>query len=155
LVRAAFFAAADRWPALLARAIERACRDSALRDTADRPSRFSALRTARDRLAEGLLREGLLRFRVLGRAVSRLVLLRPAVFPAVFPGLGSFTPAWRAFDSPMAIACLVERAPCFPSRTWWISSRTNSPAWVDGDFPSRASSRARSIVLRSGMLPSF
>jgi hypothetical protein len=32
-------------------------------------------------------------------------------------GAGSFTPDRRAFDRPMAIACFVERAPCFPSRT--------------------------------------
>jgi hypothetical protein len=31
---------------------------------------------------------------------------------------GSFTPARRAFDRPIAIACSGERAPCFPSRTW-------------------------------------
>ena len=31
-------------------------------------------------------------------------------------GGGSLTPARRALDKPMAIACLVERAPCFPSR---------------------------------------
>ena len=34
-----------------------------------------------------------------------------------FGALGSFTPARRAFDNPIAIACLVERAPCLPSRT--------------------------------------
>jgi hypothetical protein len=66
----------------------------------------------------------------------------------------SFTPARRAFDSPIAIACFVDRAPCFPSRTWCISSRTNSPAWVVGDFPWRSSSLARSIVCFSGMLSS-
>ncbi|PYO46704.1 MAG: hypothetical protein DMD72_12050 [Gemmatimonadetes bacterium] len=63
------------------------------------------------------------------------------------------TPARRAFDSPMAIACSVDRAPCFPSRMWCISSRTNSPACVDGDFPSRASSLARSMVSASGTIP--
>ena len=31
---------------------------------------------------------------------------------------------------------LAERAPCLPSRMW-ISSRTNSPAWVLADFPWR------------------
>src|SRR6188472_1484529 len=51
----------------------------------------------------------------------------------------------------IAIACLVERAPCLPSRTWWISSRTNSPAWVLADLPSRLSRRARSMVFFSGM----
>src|SRR5271165_6063635 len=54
----------------------------------------------------------------------------------------------------MATACLGDRAPCLPSRTWWISSRTNSPACVEGDLPSRASSRALSSVSFSGMVPS-
>jgi len=31
-------------------------------------------------------------------------------------GASKFTPERRAFDKPMAIACLVERAPCLPSR---------------------------------------
>ena len=54
----------------------------------------------------------------------------------------SGTPARRAFDSPIAIACLVERAPCLPWRTCSISSCTNSPAAVDGRL-----SRAQ-LVLR-------
>ena len=33
------------------------------------------------------------------------------------PGAGSFTPARRALERPMAIACFGERAPCLPSRT--------------------------------------
>jgi len=66
-------------------------------------------------------------------------------------GGGSFTPARRAFDSPIAIACSVEATPCLPSRTWSISSRTNSPACVDGDFPSRSSFFARCRVDFSGM----
>ena len=45
-----------------------------------------------------------------------------------FSGGGSGTPARRAFDRPIAIACFVERAPCLPWRTWSISSCTNSPA---------------------------
>ncbi len=66
-------------------------------------------------------------------------------------GGASFTPARRAFESPMAIACFVDRAPCLPSRIWSISSRTNSPACVLGAFPSRASFRALSMVLFSGI----
>src|SRR2546423_15482820 len=66
-----------------------------------------------------------------------------------FPGRG--TPARRAFESPMAIACLVERAPCLPLRMSSISSRTNSPATVLADFPARAFLRARSSVRFSGM----
>ncbi len=45
-----------------------------------------------------------------------------------FVGGDNFTPARRAFDKPIAIACMAERAPCFPSRMCSISSRTNSPA---------------------------
>src|SRR6187455_2964275 len=52
----------------------------------------------------------------------------------------------------MAMACLVERAPCLPSRMWCISSLTNSPAAVEGVFPSRRSSSALSFVFLSGMV---
>src|SRR5207245_117853 len=76
------------------------------------PSRFSATSVARERLRDGADRAGL--------RVVRAV-----------PGFGGrSTPARRAFDSPIAIACLAERAPCLPSRTCSISSRTNSPACV-------------------------
>src|SRR6266849_9730535 len=51
----------------------------------------------------------------------------------------------------MAMACLVLRAPCLPSRMWSISSCTNSPAWVLGAFPSRASFLAFWMVLFSGI----
>jgi hypothetical protein len=71
------------------------------------------------------------------------------VFP--FVGGGSLTPARRAFESPMAIACFVDRAPCLPLRMWCISSRTNSLAWVVGAFPSCRSLRARFNVCFSGM----
>jgi hypothetical protein len=37
---------------------------------------------------------------------------------ALAGGDGSSTPARRAFERPIAIACFVERAPCLPSRTW-------------------------------------
>jgi hypothetical protein len=37
---------------------------------------------------------------------------------ALAGGDGRSTPERRAFESPIAIACLAERAPCFPSRTW-------------------------------------
>src|SRR5688572_29639624 len=65
------------------------------------------------------------------------------------------TPARRAFDRPMAMACLALRAPCSPSRMWWISSRTNSPAWVLADAPRRLARRARSTVAFSGIRTSF
>ena len=45
-----------------------------------------------------------------------------------FSGGGRSTPARRALERPIAIACSVDRAPCLPSRTCSISSRTNSPA---------------------------
>src|SRR5688572_2669701 len=51
------------------------------------------------------------------------------------------------------MACLADRAPCFPSRTCSISSRTNALACVLGDFPSRLAFRARSKVFFSGMVP--
>jgi hypothetical protein len=60
-------------------------------------------------------------------------------------------PARLALLSPIAIACCGERTPCFPSRTCSISSRTNSPAAVDGDLPSRRSSSARFFVDSSGI----
>jgi hypothetical protein len=37
---------------------------------------------------------------------------------ALAGGFGNLTPERLAFDSPIAIACFVDRAPCFPSRTW-------------------------------------
>jgi len=83
------------------------------------------------------------------RAAARRV--RADVVP--FFGAGSLTPAFRAFDSPIAIACFVERAPCFPSRMWSISSRTNSPACVDGARPARFAARARLSVVFSGIRP--
>jgi hypothetical protein len=87
-----------------------------LRDAAARDSRCNTRSVARDR--RGLTAP-----------------LRGRVRAPAFPRGGSFTPALRALDSPIAIACLADRAPCFPSRTWWISSLTNSPACVDGDLP--------------------
>src|SRR5436190_19514515 len=63
----------------------------------------------------------------------------------------SGTPARRALERPMAIACFAERAPCAPLRMSSISSRTNSPATVLADLPARAFRRARSRVRFSGM----
>jgi hypothetical protein len=81
------------------RAADFANRDNAFRDVVERDSRFNRRSIARERLADG-------------RPVRRLV----ARF-AAFPFAGIRTPARLAFDSPIAIACFVERAPCFPSRT--------------------------------------
>ena len=58
-------------------------------------------------------RSGPLRPRLNSRSATRRV--RADVVP--FFGGGRSTPARRALESPMAMACLVERAPCFPSRT--------------------------------------
>jgi hypothetical protein len=99
---------------------------------------------ARERVVDGLLDELALRR-------SLLALRRVALDPDF--GGGNFTPDRRAFDNPMAIACFVDRAPCFPSRTCSISSRTNSPAWVLGAFPSALSCLARSSVSFSGITP--
>lgn len=61
------------------------------------------------------------------------------------------TPARRASESPIAMACFAFFAPCWPSRIWSISRRTNSPACVLADLPSRLSCFARSMVSLSGM----
>lgn len=140
-VLAAFLAAADLCAAPRLLALERACRAKARCDAAACPSRFSARRTAVARFLEDLRTPPFL-----ARAVSRAACRRVRADAARRFGWRSSTPARLAFESPIAIACLVERAPCLPSLMWCISSRTNSPACVDGDFPSRASSLARSIV---------
>jgi hypothetical protein len=53
----------------------------------------------------------------------------------------------------MAIACLADRAPCFPLRIWRTSSRTNSPACVLGALPSRRSfgSAGDGFLVRHGV----
>jgi len=150
LVRTAFLAAALRDDAPRRRALPFACRASERCDAAERPSRRSARFTPRERVRDGRRRE-----RDFPRAVSCAAFSRVSAEVDPFLGAGSFTPARRAFDSPIAIACCGDRAPCLPSRTWWISSRTNSPAWVLGDLPSRASSCALSIVSFSGMTTSL
>ena len=145
-VGAAFFAARERLALERCRAAERAWRDNALREADRRDSRLSACRTARERVRDGLLRDFALRK---SRAACFFVLAEPLL------GGGNFTPARRALDKPIAMACCGERAPCFPSRMCSISSRTNSPACVEGDFPSRSSSRALSIVSCSGITKRF
>ena len=66
---------------------------------------------------------------------------------------GTSTPARRASESPIAMACRAFFAPCLPLRIWSISRCTNSPAWVLADLPARLSRSARRIVSLSGMLP--
>jgi hypothetical protein len=109
LVRAALRADARREAADRRRAADVACLDSAFRDAARLGSRFKARRMARERRDDGLVR---LRPARLAEAALRFVLgLEPA------GGAGSFTPARRAFERPIATACFVDRAPCLPSRT--------------------------------------
>ena len=109
-VRTAFRAAAFKDPTPRFRAAERACRASADLEAAARPSRRRAERTAPARLADGLVldRERLRACCALRRVLSEVV---------PFSGGASSTPARRAFDRPIATACLGDRAPCFPSRT--------------------------------------
>jgi hypothetical protein len=85
------------------------------------------------------------------QALVRLISVFGALAGALRFGGGRLTPARRASDNPMAMACLVERAPCSPCRILSISSRTNSPAWVEADLPSRLSRRAFAIARLSGM----
>jgi hypothetical protein len=102
-------AAALRAPGDRRRAALFACRDSDCLDAALRPSRFSAPLTARARFVE----------RRAPRPAARVAdsALRLVVRFADAGGGGSSTPARRAFERPIAIACFVERAPCLPSRT--------------------------------------
>jgi hypothetical protein len=88
-----------RFPAAL-----RACLERAFLDAPERPSLFNAFNVACERLREGFCRLELC-----------LALLLLEALPA--GGGGSFTPAFRAFESPIAMACLGERTPCLPSRT--------------------------------------
>jgi hypothetical protein len=120
-VRAAFFAAAERDRAERCLATRFACPDNACLDAERRLSRLSARFVARDRFREGFLRRPARPF-ARSRFAWRFVRSLPRL------GGGNSTPARRAFERPMAIACSGERAPCSPSRMCSISSRTNSPA---------------------------
>jgi hypothetical protein len=88
----------------------RACRDSAFRDAALCPSRFNAFDVARERFDDLADFFPLFALRISRAACSF------TSYEESGDG-GNSTPARRAFDSPIAIACLVDRAPCFPSRT--------------------------------------
>ena len=130
-MRAALRAEAFRLDGPRRLAAECVCLDSASRDVVVRDSRLRAFETACERFRDVALRPP----ETWPAAASRSALCRVAT--EVVPGLGGgrSTPARRAFDKPMAMACLVDRAPCFPSRTCSISSRTNSPACVLGALP--------------------
>src|SRR5262249_5778304 len=105
-VRTAFSAARWRDALLRRRATRRACRERLLRDAAERPFLRNAREVARERRTE------VLRRRDCPRRTSRCAFVRVSAeaFPA--PGGGNFTPARRALDNPMAIACCGEAAPC-------------------------------------------
>jgi hypothetical protein len=105
---------------------------------------LSARNVARARLGDGRFRPPPAR---LADAALRFVLRL-----ALAGGRDSFTPDRRAFDRPIAIACFVDFAPCFPSRMWCISSRTNSPACVLAAFPCCLSRCARLNVSCSGIV---
>src|SRR5256886_15332227 len=122
-VRAAFFAAAERWALLRWRAAERACLESALFEAADRSSRPSAFLIARERL-----REGALRFAPFFS--SRLALRRVSFEAAPFFAGGNCTSARGAFDKSVGIASLSEPARCLPLGCCSLSSRSTSPAAV-------------------------
>jgi hypothetical protein len=114
-------------------------------DAVELLSRFNAANVARERALEVFRPEERLTL-----CASRFACARVFEEAPRFGG-GNRTPARRAFDSPMAIACCGDCAPCFPSRMWCISSRTNSPACVLDALPSSLSRRARSITFSSGI----
>jgi len=150
LVFAASRAAAERAEAERCEAARRDCFDSAARDTVLRGSRLSTRNTARETLGRRRV------FRLpwpASYAYSALLRVRALALP--FRGGRSGTPARRASDRPIAIACCGDLAPCRPRRILRTSSRTNSPAWVIGDLPARLSRLAFCTVLRSGMIGSF
>ena len=132
-VRAAFFAAAEREDELRLDAARLACADSERFEVALLPSRFNARDEARARLALDRLVVARLRLEVDLPVLARL---RVDGFLEVDDFLrGTLTPARRALERPMAMACCGERAPCLPSRTCSISSWTYAPACVLGDLP--------------------
>jgi hypothetical protein len=146
LVRTAFCAESERSAAVRFLALARACLESAADDTTRWPSPCSFFFIPRERAGFGACAG------CFPRSMSRAAWCRVCAEVVPFRGGGSFTPARLALESPMAMACSVERAPCFPARMCSISSRTNSPACVDTDLPCRLSVRARASVSLSGMM---
>ena len=111
-------AAAERLAAERLRAAPLAWRESAKREAALRGRRFSAFNAALARLAE-------VRAPVLRLGDERFF---GELFDLRF-GLSRIgTPARRASESPIAMACFAFFAPCAPSRILSISRWTNSPA---------------------------
>ncbi|MBB3228490.1 hypothetical protein FHW69_003125 [Luteibacter sp. Sphag1AF] len=110
---AAFLAAADLLADVRLAALLRACVDSARFDAAACPSFFKAVFVARDRAADFFAAAPA------DRLAPAFVSDAAFFFVAAEADLPAptATPALRALDNPMAMACFAERAPCFPSRT--------------------------------------
>ena len=94
-------------------------RQDARQDRGENEGPLEPRRALKDQPRLGMDRSDGRRRRTPRDASALLVLLLPAFVPCAG---GSLTPARRAFERPMAMACLAERAPCFPSRTCRISS---------------------------------
>src|ERR1700727_1644469 len=97
-------------PAMVASAAL-ACCYKALCDAPDRGSRFRAASLLRARLAE-------IDFflRLCPTLLSRAAAFRVFSDTRPFFGWARSTPARRALESPIAIACFADAAPCLPSR---------------------------------------
>jgi hypothetical protein len=146
LVRTAFFADVERLLAIRLLVAFRACLDSARLDAAERPDFFKVRALAADRFADFL---AAVFFLPALRSLSAFFRTSSDAFS--LGGALTDTPALRAFARPIAIACLVDFAPCLPCRTCRISSRTYSPACVLADLPDFLARFARCRVLFSGM----
>src|SRR5262249_5198058 len=142
LVLAAFLAAFERSDAVRRLAADFVCCESALWETVLVGSFFNAFVLDLDLFCD----TGLFDFALSSSCCAFFFKAAPPLL-----GVGSSTPARRASDRPIAIACLAERTPCFPSLTFSISSCTNSPACVLADLPSALSFFAFSIVVLSGI----
>jgi hypothetical protein len=116
LLRAPFLERVFPVAALLLRAALLACLASALWETLFVGSRFNARTRALLRLGDGLTRP------VFAFSKSCFAFVRVASDVRALAGGGSLTPARRAFESPIAIACCADRAPCLPRRISSISS---------------------------------
>jgi len=122
-VRAAFFAASERDRAERCLATRFACLDNACLDAERRLSRLSARFVARDRFREGFLRRPARPF-VRSRFDWRFVRCLPRF------GGGNFTPARRALDRPMAIACSGDRRHVLPDECVpFLRAQTRPPEW--------------------------
>ena len=108
-VRAALWAAAERSEAVWFLELRRVCRETARCDAPAVPSRLSARNVARERRADGC-RAPLPRL----FSRSRTACLRTFAVPR--RGGGKFTPARRALERPIAMACRADLTPCTPSR---------------------------------------